>query len=131
MSSSASKASPRVGSVDDLVGYFRSAETPVADFRVGTEHEKIGVYRDITAYAVLLREIRDNRKEIELLREAVGCNVVTRRQTARMLGKSERTIARMEDRGDLPRANITAPGVWYDFETVLDLQRASQNGSPR
>ena len=46
MSSSASNASPRVGSVDDLVGYFHSAETPVADFRIGTEHEKIGVYRD-------------------------------------------------------------------------------------
>lgn len=46
MSSSASNESPRVRSVGDLVGYFHSAETPVADFRIGTEHEKIGVYRD-------------------------------------------------------------------------------------
>jgi len=83
------------------------------------------------AYAVLLQEVRDNRKEIELLREAVGCHVVSRSQAAAMLGKSEKTIKRMEDRGDLPRANVTAPGIHYDFQTVLDLQRASHNGSPR
>jgi glutamate--cysteine ligase len=33
-------------SVDDLVGYFRDAETPREEFRIGTEHEKIGVYTD-------------------------------------------------------------------------------------
>ena len=31
-------------SIDDLVGYFRAAETPRSDWLVGTEHEKIGVY---------------------------------------------------------------------------------------
>ena len=30
----------------DLLGYFRDAETPLEDWRVGTEHEKIGVYSD-------------------------------------------------------------------------------------
>ncbi len=31
---------------DELLGYFRDAETPRADWRVGTEHEKVGVYAD-------------------------------------------------------------------------------------
>ena len=35
-----------VEGVDDLVDYFRSAETLESDFRIGTEHEKIGVYED-------------------------------------------------------------------------------------
>ena len=33
-------------STDDLVGYFREAETPREDWVVGTEHEKIGIYAD-------------------------------------------------------------------------------------
>ncbi|MCZ6464598.1 MAG: glutamate--cysteine ligase [Proteobacteria bacterium] len=32
--------------VDDLVRYFRDAETPPEDWRIGTEHEKIGIYSD-------------------------------------------------------------------------------------
>ena len=35
-----------VSTVDDLLDYFRQSETPVSEFRIGTEHEKIGVYRD-------------------------------------------------------------------------------------
>lgn len=35
-----------IESTEDLVDYFRNAETPVSEFRIGTEHEKIGVYRD-------------------------------------------------------------------------------------
>ena len=34
--------------------------------------------------AALIREVRDNRKEIEILRVAVGCHVVTRSQVAAM-----------------------------------------------
>ena len=30
----------------DLLAYFRAAQTPRADWRVGTEHEKVGVYAD-------------------------------------------------------------------------------------
>lgn len=30
----------------DLVDYFRTGETPLADWKIGTEHEKIGVYED-------------------------------------------------------------------------------------
>ncbi len=73
--------------------------------------------------AALFQEIRDNRAEIELLREAVGCHVVSRSQAAVMLGKSEKTLKRMEDRGVLDRANVTAPGIHYDFQTVLNLKR--------
>jgi len=42
-------ASSEIGSVEDLVSYFRDAETPRADFRIGTEHEKIGLHRDTLA----------------------------------------------------------------------------------
>lgn len=32
-----------VGSVDDLIEFFENAETPPAEWRVGTEHEKVGL----------------------------------------------------------------------------------------
>ena len=35
-----------VETLEDLLDYFRAAETPVSDFRIGTEHEKIGIYED-------------------------------------------------------------------------------------
>jgi len=35
-----------VEGVTDLLAYFRAAETPRADWAVGTEHEKVGVYAD-------------------------------------------------------------------------------------
>ena len=31
---------------NDLLAYFKDAETPRAEWRVGTEHEKVGVYAD-------------------------------------------------------------------------------------
>ena len=46
MSGPRSDRARNVESMDELVAYFQEAETPVADFRIGTEHEKIGVYRD-------------------------------------------------------------------------------------
>ena len=33
-----------IGSVDDLVEYLRAGEKPPERWRVGTEHEKIGLY---------------------------------------------------------------------------------------
>ncbi len=79
---------------------------------------------DAPAWArALFQQMRDNHVEIELLREAVGCHVVSRRQAAEMLGKSEKTLRRYEDRGLLERVNVTAPGVHYDFQTVLGLKR--------
>ena len=35
-----------VEGLGDLVGYFRAAEKPRERWRVGTEHEKVGVYED-------------------------------------------------------------------------------------
>ena len=40
------EAATQVESVDQLVDYFRDGETPPAQWRVGTEHEKIGLYAD-------------------------------------------------------------------------------------
>ncbi|MCH8961540.1 MAG: MerR family transcriptional regulator, partial [Bacteroidetes bacterium] len=44
---------------------------------------------------------------------------------ARLLGKSERTLKRWEERGLLERLNVSAPGVWYDHQAVLNLRRMS------
>ena len=41
--------SPPISSIDDLADYFRSGETPRADWRIGMEHEKVGV--DETTFA--------------------------------------------------------------------------------
>ena len=41
-----SAGSEPIDGYEALIDYFRAAETPVADWRVGTEHEKIGLYRD-------------------------------------------------------------------------------------
>jgi len=35
-----------VEGLSDLLAYFRDSETPREDWRVGTEHEKVGVYAD-------------------------------------------------------------------------------------
>lgn len=35
-----------IESVDDLLAWFRAGETPLEAWRVGTEHEKIGLYND-------------------------------------------------------------------------------------
>lgn len=71
----------------------------------------------------LLRESRRARQEVEGLREAIGVHVVTRKEAARILGKSTKTLQRWEKQGILPRVGVTAPGVHYDYERVLDLKR--------
>ncbi|WP_152045307.1 glutamate--cysteine ligase [Aureimonas psammosilenae] len=38
-----------ISSMDDLVDHLRSGEKPEAAFRIGTEHEKFGFYRDTLA----------------------------------------------------------------------------------
>ena len=35
-----------IESEDDLLDWFRAGEKPLEDYRVGTEHEKIGLYED-------------------------------------------------------------------------------------
>ncbi len=42
----AGEANARVGSPEDLVQVFRRGEKPAERFRVGTEHEKIGLTTD-------------------------------------------------------------------------------------
>jgi len=69
VSAAGPQASRRIESLDDLVEYFRSAETPTADFRIGTEHEKIGVYSD-----GLARVPYEGERGIGALLEAVACS---------------------------------------------------------
>lgn len=71
----------------------------------------------------LLRESRRARQEVAGLREAIGVHVVTRKEAARILGKSTRTLQRWEKAGLLNRVEVTAPGVHYDHQSVLDLKR--------
>lgn len=44
--SSPKEADEIVTGIDDLVAFFENAETPPEGWRVGTEHEKIGLYSD-------------------------------------------------------------------------------------
>ena len=44
--SEASEASAAIESIDELIAYFRAAEKPVEQWRIGTEHEKVGLFRD-------------------------------------------------------------------------------------
>lgn len=74
---------------------------------------------------LLFRELRRARDEIETLRQMLGVHVVSRKEAARLLGKSERTLKRWEERGLLERLNVSAPGVWYDHQAVLNLRRMS------
>ena len=71
----------------------------------------------------VLVENQRTREDLEALREAMGCHLVTRRQAAAMLGKSEKTIKRLEDRKELRRVNIEAPGIYYDLQQVANLKR--------
>ncbi len=41
-----SEATEPIGSRDELIDYFRAGEKPASQWRVGTEHEKIGIYSD-------------------------------------------------------------------------------------
>ena len=38
-----------IEAVEQLVDFFREGETPREDWRVGTEHEKIGLYAQTSA----------------------------------------------------------------------------------
>ena len=60
---------------------------------------------------------------MEILREAIGVHTVTRKEAARILGKSTKTLQRWEKRGLLERVAVSAPGVHYDYERILELKR--------
>lgn len=56
-----------VGSLDDLVGYLRAGEKPPEAWRIGTEHEKIGLRAEDLAPAPF-----DGAQGIEALLEAIA-----------------------------------------------------------
>jgi glutamate--cysteine ligase len=62
-------AEPRVESFEEFVDYFRAGEKPVERFRIGTEHEKIGVYED-----TLARVEYGGARGIGALLEAIATN---------------------------------------------------------
>jgi len=90
MNASSESGGGRIGSLDDLLDYFRSGETPLEDWRIGTEHEKIGVYlesgkrvsyegeRGIGALLERLAEVdgweivREGEKAVALLKEGAS-----------------------------------------------------------
>ncbi len=85
---------------------------------------EIALPADAPSWArALFKEVRLTRLEMETLREAIGVHVVSRKEAARILGKSTKTLGRWEERGILERVNVSAPGVYYDFERILELKR--------
>lgn len=71
----------------------------------------------------ILEESRRAREEVEILRESIGVHTVTRKEAARILGKSTKTLKRWEDKGILKRVEVSAPGVHYDYDSVLKLKQ--------
>lgn len=85
---------------------------------------EIALPADAPSWArALFRELRLTRLEVETLREAMSLHVVSRKEAARILGKSTKTLGRWEERGLLERVNVSAPGVHYDFVRILELKR--------
>ncbi len=56
-----------VTTIEDLIGYFRAAEKPVERWKIGTEHEKIGIYED-----TFERDPYEGERGIEALLERVA-----------------------------------------------------------
>ncbi len=56
---------------DDLLRYFHDAETPLSEWRVGTEHEKIGLY-ETTGERVPYQGARGIRALLERIADADG-----------------------------------------------------------
>lgn len=108
--------------VEDLLGYFRAAEKPRADWAVGTEHEKVGVYAD-TGDRVPYEGPYGIAALLEKIASAVGWERVV---------ENGRTIALSQDRASItlePGGQIELSGAplpesrdtCIEFNTHVDL----------
>ena len=73
----------------------------------------------------VLEENRRTREDLDALREAMGANIVTRTLAAAILGKSEKTIRRLEARKKLKPLAINAPGTYFALSEVVKLKQQS------
>ncbi|MEE3332023.1 MAG: glutamate--cysteine ligase [Myxococcota bacterium] len=88
MSAQSAAASPRIESLEELIDYFREGEKPVERFRIGTEHEKIGVYED-----TLERVRYEGERGIGALLEAI----VARDPSWKRVNEGENLIGLLKD----------------------------------
>ena len=106
----------------DLLGYFKDSETPREDWRVGTEHEKVGVYSD-TGDRVPYEGPYGIGALLEKLGEAIGWDPVT---------EAGKTIALLRDGASVtlePGGQIELSGAplrtsretCVEFNTHVDL----------
>lgn len=71
----------------------------------------------------LFLELCQARREIETLRQALGGHVLTRKEAARLLGCSTKTLQRYEKKGLIEQASVKRPGVHYFLDDVEGLRR--------
>jgi glutamate--cysteine ligase len=108
--------------VDDLLAWFRAGETPLADWRVGTEHEKIGLYAD-TLDRVPYEGERGIGALLEAVREKVGWTPI--REGDHLIGlKHEGASITLEPGGQIELSGAplrTARETCREFNAHVDM----------
>ncbi|MCG8591381.1 MAG: glutamate--cysteine ligase [Proteobacteria bacterium] len=80
-----------IESIDELVATFRAAEKPVAQWRIGTEHEKIGIFADGHARVPYPGE-RGIGALLDRLADAAGWDRIVERERVIALARDGATI---------------------------------------
>ncbi len=107
---------------EDLLAYFRDAETPRGDWRVGTEHEKIGIYSADGA-RIPYAGPAGVRAVLERIARLDGWNVVEEDGNPIALAKQGASIT-LEPGGQIELSGAplrTARETCSEFNTHVDL----------
>jgi glutamate--cysteine ligase len=111
--------------VGDLRGYFLAAETPRADWAVGTEHEKVGVYAD-TGDRVPYEGPYGIGALLEKIASEVGWERITERGRTIALSEAGASIT-LEPGGQIELSGaplFTTQETCAEFNTHVDLVKA-------
>lgn len=111
-----------VEGVGDLVAYFRAAEKPRADWAVGTEHEKVGVYAD-TGDRVPYEGPYGIGALLDKIHAAVGWDRIEERGRVIALAREGASIT-LEPGGQIELSGIplkTTRQTCAEFNTHVDL----------
>jgi glutamate--cysteine ligase len=106
----------------DLLEYFRNAETPREDWRVGTEHEKIGVYAD-TGDRVPFEGPYGIGALLEKIADAIGWDPVEENGKTIALVKDGASVT-LEPGGQIELSGAplrTSKETCIEFNTHVDL----------
>jgi glutamate--cysteine ligase len=113
-----------IGSVDELVDYLRSGEKPPERWRVGTEHEKIGI-REAEHTPVPYEGDRGIRAVLELVAETGGWQTISEAGNVIELRKDGASIT-LEPGGQLELSGAplrTIHETCDEFHTHLALMK--------